>query len=336
MAFVVEPEPPGDPGDEGIVERAVDRPRRRAEVVKGHIHGVVVPPQPPLPHHRRAGPHHRLHEVGDGAHRARGFGDGAHGAAHCAHHQARRLPGQVAADSGQLTYVVAQRLDQRLQRAVDGRRRWRGRVGWCLGGACEVHDVHGQRHASDAVGQRVVHLHHEGRAVLRQPLEEGELPQRAIVVEGAHAGHAGRLEHRVEAATSGDASAADVPREIEVRVHHPPRRREPKGRGDELHAERGSDAGGPLDACDELRPRRCPVEDHDRDDRRAQQRVALELHREGVDFADVAVVHRPPPRGRDPCRPTRIMRPAPRRSQGRRTMARLHLPASAVTTAPAR
>ena len=68
----------------------------------------------------------------------------------------------------------------------------------------------------------MMNLHHEWNAALREPLEEGELPERSIVAEGAHAGAPGVVEHRVEVATSGDGAAAGVPHNAEVRIHHLP------------------------------------------------------------------------------------------------------------------
>ncbi len=163
------------------------------------------------------------------------------------------------------------------------------------GRTLEIHDVRGDLDAPDSVGERVVHLHHERAATFGQALQECELPERSVMVEGSHAGVPGEGQHGRHPARLSDANPPDMPAQIEVRVHDPTRWGKSPRAGDELLAKRRGQARGPIDPIVEDSPIRGAVVHRHRHDRRAQQRVALELHRERIDLADMGfarVAHR--------------------------------------------
>ena len=102
-----------------------------------------------------------------------------------------------------------------------------------------------------------------GAATFGQALQERELPERTVVVEGRHAGVPGEGQHGGHPARLGDASPPEMPGQVEVRVDDPTRRGEPPRGGDELLAKRRGQAGGPLDplvedAANPARSRRAP------------------------------------------------------------------------------
>ena len=67
------------------------------------------------------------------------------------------------------------------------------------GVALEVEVLQGHLHAADAVGDGVVHLLHERRLAAAQPLDDGELPQRAGAVERVDHGQRRQVEQLAQA-----------------------------------------------------------------------------------------------------------------------------------------
>ena len=99
-----------------------------------------------------------------------------------------------------------------------------GRVARVVRLALEVEQHHRQLDRADAVGDRVVELLDDGRLAVGQPLDHGELPERASPVEALHPDRLGQVEQRAPVARSGSAHAAQVVVEVEVGVEDPPGR----------------------------------------------------------------------------------------------------------------
>ena len=152
--------------------------------------------------------------------------------------------------------------------------------------ALEVDHVLSQLDAADAIGQRVVDLHHQGGPPPGQPLHQGELPEGTGGVEGGHARHAGQPDDGVQGVRRRRRHPPHVPAEVEVVVRHPPHRTEPQRRAGQHRAEGRGEAGRPLDAVDEHVPIRGRVQQGDDNDRRPQQRVVLHVEREGIGLSD--------------------------------------------------
>ena len=146
-------------------------------------------------------------------------------------------------------------------------------AGVCLGGGVEERQR--QLHAPDPVGQGVVHLHDHRSLAALEPLDEGELPQRAGAVEAAHGGQRGQREHLVPAVGGGDLDPAEVPGHVEVRIGGPPWRGQAPGDIDGSLPERGDLAGRPLHPHHQLVPGGGRLEPGDRDHGRTQFGVAL-------------------------------------------------------------
>ena len=91
------------------------------------------------------------------------------------------------------------------------------------GCALEVEEHQQQLHAADAVGHRVVHLHHHRGPAVAEALDERVLPQRSGAVEAGHRGGAREVEHGVVGRLA-HADAAQVVHEVEVLVARPVRR----------------------------------------------------------------------------------------------------------------
>ena len=82
----------------------------------------------------------------------------------------------------------------------------------------EVDELREQLDAADAVGDRVVHLHHDRGATVVEALDHGRFPQRTRPVE-AHAGdRADEVEEPALVARRRHHDAAEVEVEIEVRI----------------------------------------------------------------------------------------------------------------------
>lgn len=83
-------------------------------------------------------------------------------------------------------------------------------------------------HGGCSVRHRMVHLGHHGEPVVGQSLHHHDLPQRPVPAQWP-AGHVGDDRGQLTvAARWGDAAAADVASQVEVRVLHPHRVAEPE------------------------------------------------------------------------------------------------------------
>ena len=148
-----------------------------------------------------------------------------------------------------------------------------------------------QRHAADAVGHRVVHLHRErgalGAVGVVETFDQRELPQRPGAVEAGRGHRLQRVEERALGARRGEPHAAQVEVEVEGRLDRPARRSEPERRRLHALAEARDQARRAVDARAQPVEVGRPVEQRDRDDRRAQDRVLLDEPHERVLVAHV-------------------------------------------------
>ena len=150
-------------------------------------------------------------------------------------------------------------------------------------------------HATDSVGDRVVHLLHERRLATAQPLDDGELPQRAGAVERVDHGQRRQVEQLAQAPGLGQGDPANVVVDLEVRVVDPERRRE-VGRG-RLHTPPEPWHGGdrPFHPRPEPVEVRRAIEHRDAPERRRQVGVLLEAPHQPLGVAHppfVGVGHR--------------------------------------------
>ena len=175
---------------------------------------------------------------------------------------------------------------RRRERFFLRRRRHRADLRWV---SLEIEEVRGHLHAADAVGQGMVQLHDERGPVAFHALDERELPQRAFTVESGHAGLARIVEDVREPARRGHRDVPGVESELEVVVDDPAWVRESHRRLHDLVPEPRSDTTRTLGAIEEALHVRTPVEHHDTDDRRSQQRVGLHVPRERISVSHVLI-----------------------------------------------
>ena len=180
--------------------------------------------------------------------------------------------------------LLGERPHQQLDRAreltgaavVDGRRAVDGDVGPV------VEQGEGELDPADAVGERVVDLLDERGPAVGQALHDGELPQRALTVEGGHGDGLRDRQHRREVARLRGLDPAQVVREVELGVGDPAGRAEAEGGRDDPLAEAGHVDDGLLQAGHESLPVGGLVEEADGGDRRAEHRVVLDAPQHGV------------------------------------------------------
>ena len=187
----------------------------------------------------------------------------------------------------ELRPVVADRIPGQVDgaEALPGRRL--GHRPELPGVGLDVEQQPGELDATDAVGQRVVDLHHQPGPAALQPLDERELPERTIAVEAGHAGLAGELQHRRQRLRGRRLEPADVPRDVEVGIDDPAGRGQPQWWQHDPVAEPRNQPRGALEPVRQLLPVRAPLQDQHAHHRRPQQRVLLHVPGEGVAVAHV-------------------------------------------------
>ena len=138
-------------------------------------------------------------------------------------------------------------------------------------------------------------LDHERGAAAGQPVDQGHLPQRTVVVELVHLGEARHLEDFCQGARRGRRHPMDVVAQVEVRVVDPARRRWPQGRHHPLPEHRQG-ASDPVQPVQQHVPPWRSVQHDDGHYRRAQPGVRLHPVCESVCVAhEVDHVVRPSP-----------------------------------------
>jgi hypothetical protein len=121
----------------------------------------------------------------------------------------------------QLRPVVAERIAGQVDRAEAlscrgvGHRSKVARVG------VDVEQQSRNVHATYAIGEGVVKLHHQRRLGALEPFDEGELPQRAIAIEACHPGFAGELQDSRQRLGRCRLETPDVPRQVEIGIDNP-------------------------------------------------------------------------------------------------------------------
>ena len=172
---------------------------------------------------------------------------------------------------------VAQRLGARRRRRTADRAVVAAVDGFGPSGvALEVEVLQGHLHATDAVGDGVVHLLHERRLAATEPLDDGELPQRAGAVEQVDHGQRRQIEQLAQAPRLGQGDPPHVVVDLEVRIVDPQGRRQ-VGRG-RLHTppEPRHRSDRPFHPRPEPVEVRRTIEHRDVPERRRQVRVLLE------------------------------------------------------------
>ena len=139
----------------------------------------------------------------------------------------------------------------------------------------EIHDLPGDLHSTDAIGQGMMNLDHESSPPFREPVEHGELPQWAGRVEGRHTSGPGEIQDAVPPAAVGQRESPQMPAEVEVGVVHPVRRNRAEAIDDHLAPEDRGHVDATPHHPDEPGPIGAPVEHCHCDDRRAQYRILL-------------------------------------------------------------
>ncbi len=151
--------------------------------------------------------------------------------------------------------------------------------------AREVEQARGHRHAADAVGDGVVQLHDDRRALTVPPLDQGHLPQRTVAVEVLLGHLLGDAHQRPVGPVAGDVEPLEVEGEVEVRVDLPARRDRGDRVADDPLAQLGDRQGHPGDPFDQQLDLRVAVEHGHGDDHRAQDRVPLHAPHHRVEGA---------------------------------------------------
>ncbi len=180
--------------------------------------------------------------------------------------------------------IAGQRLDERGESVrLVGSRDANGRLCLCRL-ASVVEQQFGEFDAADSVGDRVVHLLDERGASVRQPLDDGELPERSILVECRHRHQPGDVQHRAEVSRLGSDGASQVVVEVEELVELPAWRSQAKRRFDDSLAKPRDQFAGLFESADEPAPVGTAVEHRDGDDRASQARVPLDGPHQGIGF----------------------------------------------------
>ncbi len=140
----------------------------------------------------------------------------------------------------------------------------------------------------DAVGERVVELQHQRGPAAGEAPDDVQLPQRPRAIEALHGDRLGAVEHRAHAAAGRRVEPAHVELAIEVRIDLPAWRRDRVRVRDHPLPQAGNLPRGALDLV--LQPIAVGrgIEPPDDGDRRAQQRILLDVPHERI-----AVAHAP-------------------------------------------
>ena len=197
----------------------------------------------------------------------------------------RTWPTEPLDDAELAPALVGEPVAQQLDRREDARARAPAACGSTVGRrlALEVEQHHRHLHAAHAVGDGVVDLLDQRGPAVGQPLDDGELPQRAGPVEALHGDRRGEVEQRRAAS------------------RRPPPWSSARGTGCRSWGRRPTAAGRRATAATTARwrsramsrvprsifscePRRIgrAIEEGDGDDRGPQQRVGLDAPHEGV------------------------------------------------------
>lgn len=103
-------------------------------------------------------------------------------------HRAESRPDQLRGDGPSGPHHLATCVVEGLGNRSAPRTRW----GWhrrhgaqTHGGRIDVHEMRKQLHAAEAIGQRVMHLHDQGRLAVLHVVDDGALPQRPRIGAGA-------------------------------------------------------------------------------------------------------------------------------------------------------
>jgi hypothetical protein len=80
----------------------------------------------------------------------------------------------------------------------------------------KIEQVGGQLHRANAIGEYVMHLHHERSLPLVEAFDEGELPQRPRAIKSLRRRRTSEFEHLGAASWRRKRDAAQVIRQIEI------------------------------------------------------------------------------------------------------------------------
>ena len=216
-----------------------------------------------------------------------GLGDGFAGVPQRVRHIADRGGEVTLGEVEQLRPVVAERIPGQIDGAEVLSHRCLGHRSEVAGIGFDVEQQSRDVHATDAIGERVVKLHHERRLAALEPLDERELPQRPITIEARHPGLASELQDGRQRLRGRRLEPADVPRQVEIGIDDPTRRGQPQRR---RHDPVPKPRRQPRAALEPLRqpiPVRAAIQQQHAHDRRPQQRVLLHVPGERITVAHV-------------------------------------------------
>ena len=264
VEFVVAPQPAGDRGHEGVVQRGVPGGAGPLELVEVHLDHVEVATEPTTGHDRRQRLGHRHDEPPQRgwpwpARRASSAPDGGPPCRPPAPPGRRRRGPSTPV--GARDRATASRASSGPLGSGSGRGGGTGADRTRVGRRLE--QQHAQLDRPHPVGQRVVELQHQCRPVALQALDEGGGPQRTGRLELGHGLRPGEVEDRGGRVGVGGVHPPEVEREVEVAVD-PPRGGEQAGRADRALAEPGDHprdagrAGRPARRSRDGRPARSP------------------------------------------------------------------------------
>ena len=155
----------------------------------------------------------------------------------------------------------------------------------------EVDHVLQQLHHAEPVGDRMVDLHDERRPLGGQALDDAQLPQRAVLVERPRRHPLRVVEHlATTGAPTGEPRPGVVVVDVDVRVVGPPRRGDTGLLVENPLVQAGDPRDDPLDDGVHAGAVGDRVEEPDAGDRRAQQRIALDVPQHRVALAHPFVV----------------------------------------------
>src|SRR6516164_4557715 len=97
----------------------------------------------------------------------------------------------------------------------------------------------------------MMELDDERRLAVLDAVDQGELPQRTVPVEGVHRRTARELQDRLPCPGGRSCDPANMPVQVEMRIVAPPGGGEAKGGFDDALAQRGHEAGYPVNARDQ-------------------------------------------------------------------------------------
>ena len=230
VPFVVKAQSCRDAGEEGVVVLSARGVRGAQDLSQRELEDVVVPGQVALGHDRRQRVGHRRDEARDRLAGRDRLGDGFAGVPQRVRHVADRGGEVTLGEVEQLRPVVAERIPGQIDGAEALAHRRLGHRSEVAGVGFDVEQQSRNVHATDAIGQRVVKLHHERRLAALEPLDERELPQRPITIEARHPGLASELQDRRQRLGGCRLEPANVPRQVEIGIDDPAGRGQPQRR----------------------------------------------------------------------------------------------------------